>query len=77
MAPFVEAEGIGFAIESLEEISDRLHDMTPADYMRMKENVARVSARLATGFYFRSAVSRATEALAPAVTQVRRLFAFR
>ncbi|MBD5224758.1 MAG: galactofuranosyltransferase [Bacteroidales bacterium] len=77
LAPFVEAEGIGFTIESLDEISARLRAMTPEEYTRMKDNVGRISARLATGSYFRSAIARANEALAPAVTQMRRLFAFR
>lgn len=63
LAPFVEKEGIGFTVESLAEIAPRLKSMTPAEYARMKENVARVSSRIASGAYFRSAVARATEAL--------------
>lgn len=65
LAPFVEKEGIGFTIDSLKEISERLRQLTPEEYARMKANVARVSARIASGAYFREALARAVEQVAP------------
>lgn len=63
LAPFIEKEGIGFTIESLAEIAPRLKAMTPREYERMKENVARVSASISTGSYLRAAIARAVEQL--------------
>lgn len=65
MAPFVLDNGIGIAVDSLEEIPARLAAVTPESYDAMMANVIRVSDRIARGAYFREAVSRALAVLNP------------
>lgn len=62
-APFVEREGIGITVESLEDIDERLAAVTLEEYDRMIRNVARVAARMARGEYFREAMGCALEIL--------------
>lgn len=63
IAPFVLENGIGIAVGSLEELPARLAQVTPADYDAMMDSVRRVSARIASGAYFREAVAKALAAL--------------
>ena len=58
VAPIIEHEGIGFTIGSIAELEQRLQGLTPAELEQMRKNVARVSARLASGQFFREALQR-------------------
>lgn len=58
VAPIIESEGIGFTIGSIAELEQRLQVLTPEELEQMRKNVARVSARLASGQYFREALQR-------------------
>ena len=75
LAPFVEEQGIGFTISSLREIAPRLRSMSDTEYARMKENVARVSLQIASGYYFGEAVNRALEALGAPEREVKKQLA--
>ena len=58
VAPIIEREGIGFTIGSIAELEQRLQVLTPEELEQMRKNVARVSARLASGQFFREALQR-------------------
>ncbi len=58
VAPIIEHEGIGFTIGSIAELEQRLQGLTSAELEQMRKNVARVSARLASGQFFREALQR-------------------
>ncbi len=58
LAPFVEENGIGICIDSLEDIDQVLNSITPEEYNRMKQNAVKVSERLNDGYYFRTAFAK-------------------
>lgn len=64
VAGFVEREGIGITVDSLDNLDDVLQSVTDEKYAAMMENVARVGARMAEGAYL-------TESLAKAVKIIR------
>ena len=59
VASIIEQEGIGITIASIAELEQRLQTLTTEDLERMRQNVARVSQRLASGHYFREALAAA------------------
>lgn len=65
MAPFIEEQGIGIAVNSLREIEKIYERLTPEDYGRLCHNVKRVGRLMASGHYFRTAVSEAITRLTP------------
>lgn len=52
MAPLVESLGLGFAINSLEEVQPLLKDISPEQLANMRGNVAKVAQSLTTGSNF-------------------------
>lgn len=62
-APFVEQEGIGIIVDSLNDLDKRLAAISDEEYSRMLRNVQRVGTRMAHGDYFREALKRAIEML--------------
>lgn len=65
LAPFIEREGLGIAIGSLEELHDILPSITPDQYREMRRRVLAIGERLANGKYAGAALLRATALLAP------------
>jgi hypothetical protein len=63
VAPIIEQEGISITIESISELEQKLQQLTIEDLMRMKNNVVRVSERLANGKYFVEALQQALSTL--------------
>jgi len=59
MAPFVLDNGIGFSVDSLRQIPERLTAVSHAEYDGMKGRVAEISDKIACGYYFKSALLRA------------------
>ena len=59
VATIIEQEGIGITIASIAELEQRLQTLTTEDLERMRQNVARISQRLASGQYFREALAAA------------------
>ena len=59
VASIIEQEGIGITISSIAELEQRLQTLTTEDLERMRNNVARVSQRLASGQYFQEALRSA------------------
>lgn len=63
LARFVEDNGIGLTVDSLTDIDTILASVTPTDYERMRQNVIKVSDRIAQGYYFEHALDRAMKLL--------------
>ena len=59
MAPFVAKNNIGLVVGSLEELDSAISEVTDNQYCEMKQNVEKVSAKLASGYYTRKAVAEA------------------
>ena len=59
VASIIEQEGIGITIASIAELEQRLQTLTKEELEQMRKNVARVSARLASGQYFQEALRSA------------------
>ena len=56
MAPFVEENGIGIAVDSLDNLDSRLALISPAQLEEMRANASRVAADLAAGANARRAL---------------------
>lgn len=63
MGDFVEREGIGFAVSSLDDIDGLLGALTPDEYMKMKERAAAIGRKLAQGAFTSAALDEATASL--------------
>lgn len=56
MAAFIEKNGVGFVIDSLDEIDVVLASLSQDDYNRMKERVVQLSRQLEAGCYLKKAI---------------------
>lgn len=63
IAPLVERDGLGVAVDSLRDLPAALLRVTPARYGRMRGNAAALAMRLNCGESFKKAVGRACEQL--------------
>lgn len=63
LADFIHRNGIGICLDSLENLDTVLATVTSQQYQEMKQNVALISDRLADGYYFKQAVTKAIAAL--------------
>lgn len=61
MAEFITSNGIGFTIDTLDDINTRIKAVSPEEYAKMRKNVERVAAEISSGKFFRKA---STEAIA-------------
>lgn len=59
MADFVRKHNIGFTVDTLEEINDRIKAVTPEHYAEMRKNVDALAADIAAGQFFRKAAKEA------------------
>lgn len=65
LAPFIEREGLGITVGSLEELHDILPSITPDRYREMRRRVLAIGERLANGKYAGAALLRASALLSP------------
>ena len=63
MAPFIEEQKVGISVDSLSQISERLVQLSPADYETMRRNAAEMSRRLNEGYYIKQGFAAANEYL--------------
>ena len=63
LAEFVEQNGVGFTVSSLEEINGVLSKMTEAEYTKMIANVDSVSEKIRNGYFFKNAYQKAENAI--------------
>lgn len=63
MAKFITDNNIGFTVDSLDEINDRVKSMPPQRYDEMRCNVERLAEEIASGKFFRAAAHEAIATL--------------
>lgn len=63
MAPFVKANRVGIAVDSLRDIGKQLRALSKEDYAEMKTNALRMSKLLAEGHFAKQAFTTAVEEL--------------
>ncbi len=59
LADFIEKEGCGILVDSIDNLEGTLSAITPEQYNTMMDNVRRVSSRIASGYYFEHALQEA------------------
>lgn len=59
LASFIEENGCGITINSITEIKDKIDNMTNAEYLKIKENIAKVSKDIRQGKYMKTALLKA------------------
>lgn len=59
MAPFIEEQGVGIAVDSLSEIDSRLAALSAEDYKQMRHAAWLMSQRLAEGYYIKEGLKAA------------------
>ncbi len=64
MAKFIEREKVGFTVNSLEEIKNKINSMPKEEYDETTENATAVSARLSSGYYLKKALASCEKKLA-------------
>lgn len=57
MAQFVEENEIGICVDSLRDINKIYSDVTKDEYIKMCNNVQRISRQVSEGYYFKTAIS--------------------
>lgn len=60
-AEFIETEGLGLTVDSLEELPELFARLSPQDYEAMLGRVKVVNDRLASGYYLKDAMRKALE----------------
>ena len=63
LAQFITENNVGFAVASLNEINDRLDQMTAEDYRTMKQNTLAIANKLRSGYFIKTAMHTALEEL--------------
>ncbi|MDY3070514.1 MAG: galactofuranosyltransferase [Parabacteroides sp.] len=63
LASFIERNGAGFCIESLEEIDNILKSLTSEDYRKLKENACKIGMKLSKGHFITEALKTAEREL--------------
>lgn len=58
LADFVKFHQIGFTIQSLTELPEKLAQITPADYDRMRKNAKIIGKQLNSGFFTKAALEK-------------------
>lgn len=59
MSGFITERGLGFTVDTLDEINEKVKAITPERYEQMKKNVEAVAAEIASGKFFRKAAHEA------------------
>lgn len=60
-ANFVEKNGVGLAVNSLFELSERLERLTQDEYLQLVTNTKNIMTKLKEGYYLKSAVNKIIE----------------
>ena len=58
-ADFVREKGVGITVDSLENLDKRLASISEEEYLQMLLNINQVAAKMAEGYYIKSAINRA------------------
>ena len=60
-ANFVEKNGVGLAVNSLFELSERLEKLSQDEYLQLVTNAKNIMKKLKEGYYLKSAVNKIIE----------------
>lgn len=60
---FVLQEGIGILVSNLNEVPQRIAEVSDEDYRKMKENVLRLQKKILTGGFYADALKKSLEAI--------------
>ena len=63
IADFVIENGVGFVVDSLDQIEDRIRAISCDDYRQMRERADSIGKKLRQGYYFTTVISRAINSL--------------
>jgi len=63
LASFIEKNGLGLAVNSLEDIDEQLMSITEEQYDNMVNNVVRMSEKIRNGYFIQHAVQQAEQIL--------------
>ena len=63
MAPFIEEQGVGIAVEGLQQIAQRLSSLSPQEYGHMKQQALKMAQQLNEGRYIKAGLQAATDFL--------------
>ena len=58
-APLITENGLGIAVDSLDQIHEAVSALTPEVYRQMAENVRAMGEKVRGGYFFRTAAERA------------------
>lgn len=61
IANFVKNQKVGFSVQSLSEISDKIHNITEEEYSEMKANAEKIGQKLRCGEMLKTVLSRIKE----------------
>ena len=59
LAPFIKKHRIGFCIDSLKDLNDKLAKLTQGEYMEMKRNAEEIGNKVSKGFFTQQALKTA------------------
>jgi len=59
LAPFIESNNLGLCINSLEEMDQRLSNITQEEYKTMKINAIKMATKVRSGFFIKKAIKEA------------------
>lgn len=63
MAPFITEQGVGIAINGIQDLQKALDNLSPDQYQIMRQNALEMSRRLASGYHIRKGLKAADEYL--------------
>lgn len=61
IASFIENNGLGFSIQSINEIEEKLKNISKEDYLIMLNNVYKISEKLQQGYFLKKALNECRE----------------
>ena len=61
LADYIEQNGLGFCVDSLQDIAAKIAELSPDEYRQMRKNAASEGARIRAGFFFDRALSQVEE----------------
>lgn len=56
-AELIEKENLGFLISSLDEIDEKLENMSEKQYKQMQQNVSKYSSKIKQGYFFKHVIN--------------------
>lgn len=58
IAKFIEAEQVGIAVNSLDELEEKLKNLDSSDYAKLVSNTEKIKTKVASGYYLTQAIQK-------------------